>query len=111
MNQDVELQIILTGTLKQIYNILMAHKEESTILEETWIKVKYGITHTFDIQYHFHTHVRVFPKRDEIIIQHKRLALKDYWNEIEQREALIRSTLIQELYANKDIHAPRGGMT
>lgn len=97
------VQQVITMNLEEAYDFFLASMNDYPALKDYHETIRNGINITFDIHDIFDGFVKIKPKNENVRIRNKTIPLKKYRDEIEQRKALIKRVLLNEI-TNKDEH-------
>lgn len=71
--------------------------------KEDYDKIRFGISISFELQDYFDSQFRKKPKDKQIVLYNETFNLQDFRTEIEEREKLLRGTLLKFYAIDKDI--------
>lgn len=106
MNLDTEKVLSLTiQEAYQLFQIIRIETQEPE-LEQTYQQTRFGYKTKFDIYNLFSGNYTEKRKTSQIIIEQKRYELKDFYTEIETREANLKKAILENL-EEETLHTPR----
>lgn len=84
-------------TLEDAYKRFCVYKIDNKELEKSYQQIRWGIKIKFDIYTHFKNKIINKEKEGVVIIEGKSYANKDYYTELEEREALIKKEILEHV--------------
>lgn len=100
MNQDLD---ILTLGLPEAWNMYKIMSDR----DEDYRKARFGIDIKFDINDYLKGRILTKPKTGKALIRGKTCSLEEFETELEEREKVIKSWLLEN-YTEDELIAPRG---
>lgn len=95
---------LLSMSLEDTYKLLLALEQDPDreIDKQELDRIRFGVKIPFDLHMQFTGMVTFKHKADKVIIGRRIMSVKDYFSEIEAREAISKSLLLRAL-EKKDI--------
>ena len=95
--EKMDIKDLVSLGLKEAYDVYNIEKLEKEELGEIYHKVRFGINLEFDIYDLFSNNYVVKEKKGIVIIGRRKYPMKDFFSEIENRNALIKKALIESI--------------
>lgn len=92
---DTIIQEIIQGDLQTLYNLLEAIKEDTPELQEAYRKAKHGITIRYHIMHNLKKNYLDRSRSNEIQLGDTLYPLEAWWDEEENRRAIMRKALLE----------------
>lgn len=103
---EFETDTILEANLEKAYIMYNILKEDKPEIKKYYEQIRYGTKIGFDLYEYLNENYYPKPKDGIIIIENKNILAKDFYTELETREALIKKILLENS-EKEEISKPR----